>query len=266
MLTASTTTPLLFSWCCMRTSEGVSSIQGGHQVAQKFSTTTWPRKWLSVTGVVGILHGEIGSNRADARRDDCRCSIREETIRAASNPMWRREVEFDSQSYNSEKPMVLTGYDLTMPRCRDSRSLDHRSGAERGGEPRRLPAIAGDADWRYVSRSSWWMTAPPIARAKLPSSFAGVRVVSPGAVTRRMDRKEQRGDGRGGRSRQGEWFLFTDADTVHLPGSLARALAEAKETARYALLLARADSGDILGESGYAGGVCRTGREYPPEK
>lgn len=27
----------------------------------------------------------------------------------------------------------------------------------------------------------------------------------------------------------GEWLLFTDADTVHLPGSLARALAEAKE-------------------------------------
>ncbi len=28
---------------------------------------------------------------------------------------------------------------------------------------------------------------------------------------------------------RGEWLLFTDADTVHLPGSLARALAEAKE-------------------------------------
>jgi glycosyltransferase involved in cell wall biosynthesis len=28
---------------------------------------------------------------------------------------------------------------------------------------------------------------------------------------------------------RGEWLLFTDADTVHLPGSLARALSEAKE-------------------------------------
>jgi len=28
---------------------------------------------------------------------------------------------------------------------------------------------------------------------------------------------------------RGEWLLFTDADTVHLPGSLARAIAEAKE-------------------------------------
>ena len=33
----------------------------------------------------------------------------------------------------------------------------------------------------------------------------------------------------GARQAQGNWLLFTDADTVHLPGSLARALAEARE-------------------------------------
>jgi glycosyltransferase involved in cell wall biosynthesis len=33
----------------------------------------------------------------------------------------------------------------------------------------------------------------------------------------------------GARQARGEWFLFTDADTVHLPGSLARAVAEAQE-------------------------------------
>jgi glycosyltransferase involved in cell wall biosynthesis len=33
----------------------------------------------------------------------------------------------------------------------------------------------------------------------------------------------------GARAAQGEWLLFTDADTVHLPGSLAAALAEARE-------------------------------------
>src|ERR1700687_3225877 len=33
----------------------------------------------------------------------------------------------------------------------------------------------------------------------------------------------------GSRVARGEWLLFTDADTVHLPGSLARAVAEAQE-------------------------------------
>jgi len=33
----------------------------------------------------------------------------------------------------------------------------------------------------------------------------------------------------GARAARGQWLLFTDADTVHLPGSLARAVAEAKQ-------------------------------------
>jgi glycosyltransferase involved in cell wall biosynthesis len=33
----------------------------------------------------------------------------------------------------------------------------------------------------------------------------------------------------GVRQARGQWFLFTDADTVHLPGSLARALTEARD-------------------------------------
>jgi glycosyltransferase involved in cell wall biosynthesis len=33
----------------------------------------------------------------------------------------------------------------------------------------------------------------------------------------------------GAQHARGQWLLFTDADTLHLPGSLAAALAEAKE-------------------------------------
>ena len=59
----------------------------------------------------------------------------------------------------------------------------------------------------------------------------------------------------------GEWLLFTDADTVHKPGSLARAVAEAQTARRMpAFLLSRAGSSRILGESGDARHFCRTGR------
>jgi glycosyltransferase involved in cell wall biosynthesis len=62
---------------------------------------------------------------------------------------------------------------------------------------------------------------------EIASGFAEVRVLAAGP----------RSEGWGGKSNalwtaaqqaQGEWLLFTDADTVHAPGSLARALREAE--------------------------------------
>ncbi|MBI2677613.1 MAG: glycosyltransferase [Candidatus Koribacter versatilis] len=62
---------------------------------------------------------------------------------------------------------------------------------------------------------------------EIAAGFPEVRVLEAGP----------RGDGWGGKSNalwraaqqaRGAWLLFTDADTVHLPGSLARAVAEAK--------------------------------------
>jgi GT2 family glycosyltransferase len=47
----------------------------------------------------------------------------------------------------------------------------------------------------------------------------------------------------GARAAYGEWFLFTDADTVHLPGSLARALTEARD--RKAALLSYSPEQDV---------------------
>jgi glycosyltransferase involved in cell wall biosynthesis len=64
--------------------------------------------------------------------------------------------------------------------------------------------------------------------AEIAASFAGVRVIEAGALPERWTGKNNAVIA-GVRAARGFWLLFTDADTVHLPGSLARALAEAQE-------------------------------------
>jgi len=63
---------------------------------------------------------------------------------------------------------------------------------------------------------------------EIARSFAGVRVISPGPLPQGWTGKNN-AVVTGAKQARGEWLLFTDADTVHLPGSLARARAEAKE-------------------------------------
>jgi hypothetical protein len=63
---------------------------------------------------------------------------------------------------------------------------------------------------------------------EIAASFPGVRVIEAGALTQGWTGKNNAVTC-GAREARGEWLLFTDADTVHLPGSLARALAEAKD-------------------------------------
>src|SRR5229473_2434082 len=58
-------------------------------------------------------------------------------------------------------------------------------------------------------------------------SFPGVRVIDAVALPQGWTGKNNAVTS-GERMAQGEWLLFTDADTVHLPGSLARSLDEAK--------------------------------------
>lgn len=61
----------------------------------------------------------------------------------------------------------------------------------------------------------------------IAESFAGVTVVDAGPLPAGWSGKNNALTA-GVRQAKGEWFLFTDADTVHVAGSLARALAEAR--------------------------------------
>jgi len=63
---------------------------------------------------------------------------------------------------------------------------------------------------------------------KIAESFPEVRVVEAGPLPLAWSGKTN-AMASGASVARGEWLLFTDADTVHLPGSLARAVAEAKQ-------------------------------------
>ncbi|HVP43167.1 MAG TPA: glycosyltransferase family 2 protein, partial [Terriglobales bacterium] len=69
---------------------------------------------------------------------------------------------------------------------------------------------------------------------RLAGSFPGVKVVSTGELPSGWSGKCNAAWA-GAQIARGEWLLFTDADTVHLPGSLCRSLQEAEDE-RVALL------------------------------
>ena len=65
---------------------------------------------------------------------------------------------------------------------------------------------------------------------EIAESFHGVRVIVPGPLPYGWTGKNNAVVA-GAAIAQGEWLLFTDADTVHSPGALARALTEARQNA-----------------------------------
>src|SRR5437899_8602523 len=71
----------------------------------------------------------------------------------------------------------------------------------------------------------------------------------------------------GARAARGDWFLFTDADTVHLPGSLARALAEACEKGAHLLSYSPEQIAVTFWERAILPVVfAELARQYPPSK
>ena len=75
-------------------------------------------------------------------------------------------------------------------------------------------------------------------------SFPGVQVIDPGPLPDGWTGKNHAVTA-GARQATGEWLLFTDADTIHLPGSLARSLAEAKD--HHVALLSYSPGQDVCG-------------------
>jgi len=63
--------------------------------------------------------------------------------------------------------------------------------------------------------------------SEIAHSFAGVKLIEAGPLPDGWSGKSNAVYA-GAQQARGQWLLFTDADTVHLPGSLARSLAEAK--------------------------------------
>lgn len=63
---------------------------------------------------------------------------------------------------------------------------------------------------------------------QIAESFANVRVIEAGSLPQGWTGKSHAAF-TGAQQARGEWLLFTDADTVHKPGSLARGVAEARE-------------------------------------
>jgi glycosyltransferase involved in cell wall biosynthesis len=78
----------------------------------------------------------------------------------------------------------------------------------------------------------------------LARSFPGVRVIEAGVLPAGWSGKNH-AMSVGARESRGRWLLFTDADTAHLPGSLARTLLEAQQ--RGAALLSYSPAQEVHG-------------------
>ncbi|HWZ81611.1 MAG TPA: glycosyltransferase family 2 protein [Terriglobales bacterium] len=100
----------------------------------------------------------------------------------------------------------------------------------------------------------------------IAESFSAVRVISPGPLPANWTGKNN-AVGAGARVARGKWLLFTDADTVHLPGSLAQAVIEAQENRVDMLSYSPEQIAVTIWELATMPVVfAELARQYPPEK
>jgi glycosyltransferase involved in cell wall biosynthesis len=101
---------------------------------------------------------------------------------------------------------------------------------------------------------------------EIATSFAGVRVIDAGRLPEGWTGKNN-AVACGARAARGAWLLFTDADTVHLPGSLARALTEAKDNHAEMLSYSPEQIAVTFWEMAILPVVfAELARQYPPSK
>jgi len=101
---------------------------------------------------------------------------------------------------------------------------------------------------------------------EIAASFPRVRVIEAGGLPQGWTGKNN-AVACGAREARGGWLLFTDADTVHLPGSLARAVAEAKEYKAEMLSYSPAQIAVTFWEMAILPVVfAELARQYPPSK
>ena len=101
---------------------------------------------------------------------------------------------------------------------------------------------------------------------QIATSVPGVRVIEPGPLPAGWTGKNNAVVA-GAHEAKGKWLLFTDADTVHKPGSLARAIAEAEQ--HHADLLSYSPEQEVRGFWEHAVMpviFAELTRKYPPSQ
>jgi cellulose synthase/poly-beta-1,6-N-acetylglucosamine synthase-like glycosyltransferase len=165
---------------------------------------------------VGVLDREVGGGSADSRWPGAAI--------AAGQQNGKDDGENRGASHKAIIPN--SGYGGARSSIGAADGVGNCAGAQRRSLPWSLFGIAGGPD--SVSFEIIVVDDGSTDRTReIAKSFAGVRVVEPAPLPPGWIGKNNALVA-GAKEARGEWLLFTDADTVHRAGSLARSLEEAQ--------------------------------------